>query len=52
MACEACNKVQNETQEHVIQWPANNKLREGLIKYFRGVMMVKDKLGTKSIKLV
>ena len=55
LACESCNKVQTETQAHVVMCPAYNKLREGLtlsnqddlIKYFREVMMARDKLGSK-----
>ena len=55
LACESCNKVQTETQAHVLLCPAYDKLREGLklsnqdylIKYFGEVMMARDKLGTK-----
>ena len=55
LACESCNKVQTETQAHVVMCPAYDKLREGLtlsnqddlIKYFREVMMARDKLGSK-----
>ena len=53
LACESCNTVQTETQAHVLRCLAYDKLREGLtlsnqddlIKYFREVMMVRDKLG-------
>ena len=54
LKCDSC-LTQVETQAHVLVCPAYDKLREGLqlnnqddlVKYYREVLMLRDKKGTK-----